>query len=155
MRLWYFCLILVLLLNSVGLGLVYWRLEHLANQFPLALLESSIKTQSEITTQLTSIQTLLSAQTPTTSPSTVLGMADLLPDKSESSTPSSTYISVPANATTAVPVYKEQATFSPVLGQLIPDYKYPFYSKTADWYLVNLSAGKTGWVKASQVTETP
>ncbi len=154
MRLWYTCLILLVLSNSVGLGLIYWRLDHLAQRFPFALLESSVKTQSEIATKLNNLQSLFAAIVPASSPSPVLGMADLLPDKPGNPAPSSnTFISVNKDAPEAVPVYKEQADFSVVLGQLVPDYKYPYYTKTADWYLVSLASGKTGWVKASLVRE--
>lgn len=155
MRWWYGFLIVVLVLNSIALGLIYWRLDRLAKQFPFALLESSIKTQNEIAVKLNSIQSLLSATTSKNNPPSVLGMADLLPDKTGSSSPASSFISVAPNVVESVPVYKEQAEFSAILGQLIPDYKYPYFSKTSDWYLVSLSSGKTGWVKAGSVTENP
>ncbi|TSC86760.1 MAG: hypothetical protein G01um101416_614 [Microgenomates group bacterium Gr01-1014_16] len=54
-----------------------------------------------------------------------------------------------------VNVYQEQAEFSAVIGQLLPDYSYPYYTKLDDWYLVNFADSKTGWVPAQNVIVNP
>jgi hypothetical protein len=153
MRWWHISLLVLVVINSVGLGLIYRRVNNLARQFPLAQLESSIKAQMEIAARLDGLQSLMAALPPAKTASTVLGMADLLPDKAIEATSSPiTYVTVAKDYTSPVLVYKEQADFSAVLGQLIPDYKYPYYSKADNWYLVSLANDKAGWVQATHVS---
>jgi len=138
----------------VGLGVIYWKLEHPKQQFPYALLESNLQAQSETSAKLTSLQSLITSTSPLRATTGVLGVADLLPDKVRDATTSpTTFVTAIKDSPLSVKAYKEQAEFSTVLGQLIPDYNYPYYTKVNDWYLILLSDGKTGWVKASTVTE--
>jgi hypothetical protein len=157
LRVWRVFLTIFLLVNSVGLGLVYWKVATFSRQFPFSVLESSLKNQAEISAKLDGLQNTLTTGriTPKTG-TTVLGIADLLPDKStaEGQITALKYVSVPKNSTASVSVYKEQADFSAVVGQLVPEYKYSYMAKVGDWYLVNLADSKTGWVKASLVVES-
>lgn len=154
MRKWYILSIAVLILNFAGFGLLYNKLELLSRQLPLSGQQESIKNVNEIQAQLTQLQNQLAQSHPVTNLNPVLGAVDLLPDRSATSAnTSSTFISISSDWTSPVKVYKEQAQYSAVLGQLIPDYKYPYYTKLDGWYLVSLSDDKTGWVKVEGVFE--
>ncbi len=157
LRVWRVFLTIFLILNSVGLGLVYWKVSTFSRQFPFSVLESSLKNQVEISAKLDGLQNTLTTGriTPKTN-TTVLGIADLLPDKSTAAGQMATakFVTIAKAVTTPVSVYKEQAEFSAVVGQLVPEYKYTYSAKIGDWYLINLSDGKTGWVKSSLVTES-
>lgn len=153
MRGWLISSIVVSILNFAGLGLLYYKLEHVSRQFPTATLETAIKNEAEIQTQLALLQKQLAQSLPLANlPS---GIADLLPDRSDTATNSSnTFITISSDWPAPVKVHKEQADYSAVLGQLIPDYKYPYYTKLDGWYLVSLD-GQTGWVNAVGVFENP
>lgn len=154
MRLWRACLILLLLANTAGLALIYKKIDDLSKLFPFALLQDSIQVQSEISTQLSSIQSLLSQKSSPDSPTTVLGISELLPDKSsEQNASANHFVTTIKDSTKPVNAYKEQAVFSEVLGQLLPDYKYPYFAKIGNWYLIGLTGSVTGWVQAQEVTE--
>lgn len=148
-------LVVVVLINTLGLGLIYWRVNRLTTQIPLNLLVTSIKNQADISAKLDGLQGLLATNNKLPTNNNVLGIADLLPDTvvNPNGTSPTTFVTMNKDMG-KVSVYKEQADFSSVLGQLIPDYKYPYYTKTSDWYLVSLTDGKTGWVKASSVSES-
>ena len=155
MRLWRACLVLLLLVNTAGLALIYKKLDNLEKLFPFTLLQDSVQTQTQISTQLATIHTLLSKNTRSSSVS-VLGMSELLPDKStDISSSEGHYVSVTKDASQETKVYKEQAIYSTVLGRLVPDYKYPYFTKVGNWYLIGLSAGVTGWVEGGNVTTSP
>ena len=155
MRLLYTTLILLLMVNLVGLGVIYHKLDSLP-QFPYQLLQDNAKTQSETSAKITNLENLLAKILPESSQPTVLGLSDILPEKSnrETNTPNH-FISPMKDLKGQVQVYKEQADFSTVLGQLIVDYKYPYFAKQGSWYLIGLTDNKTGWVKASQIIEIP
>ena len=153
MRLWYSCLILLLLTNTVGLGLIYHRLDALSAAFPIQLLQDNLKSQADTSAKLTSLQNLISESLPGNVPPQVLGISDILPDKSNPQL-SATSRLLQSKAGQAKPTYayQEQADFSAILGQLVPGYNYPYYLKQGDWYLVGLSDNKSGWVKAELVS---
>lgn len=154
MRKWHIFLIVVLILNFVGFGLLYNKLELLSRQPPLSGQQETIKKGVEIQAQLNQLQNQLAQSHPVTNLNPVLGAIDLLPDRpNTSANTSSTFISISSDWTSPVKVHKEQAEYSTVLGQLIPDYKYPYYTKLDGWYLVSLTGGETGWVKAEGVFE--
>ncbi len=152
---------LCFILNSVGLGLIYSRLTQLDRQSPPASPPDAPGKESQILERLDLIQaqlaqiqsnatTVLGAATPT-SPSQ---LSDLLPDLSNTLTNTSQrYLSISKDITDSVKIYKEQADFSPIVGYLVPDYKYPYSTKLNNWYRVELSGDITGWVKADYVRE--
>jgi len=151
---WYKIVSLVLIVNLIGLGLVYYEVARLKNQIPYSALQALVKSETEIVAKLNGLQNQLAQAQSLTLSSEVLGMADLLPDVSNSSVSASNhFISISDKSAEAVNVYKEQADFSAIIGQLVPDYTYPYYTKLDDWYLVNFKDAKTGWVKASLVRE--
>ncbi|MDO8487703.1 MAG: SH3 domain-containing protein [bacterium] len=162
MRQWHLLsVVVVLALNTIGLGMVYLRLNKPLQMSATASLEAVRLNTAEISDKLVNIQDQLTRlQTPQTN--SILGLAsaksdqlsDLLPDIPNSATSVSLrYISVSEDFTDSVVIYKEQADFSSVIGQLVPGQKYPFSTKLSDWYQINLSGGKTGWVKAAHVHE--
>ena len=156
MRLWYAVFSLVLIANFIGLGLIYHRVARLENKIPNEQLQALIKNETDVLTRLNGLQSQLALTQSLTRSPEVLGMTDLLPEASNSSISISNHsISIPKNSTDPVNVYKEHAEFSAVLGQLLPDYSYPYYTKLDDWYLVNFAEQKTGWVKAQNVTVNP
>ena len=157
MRRWHLVSILTLLvINVVGLTVIYRRVDKFTKLYHPSALEAVRLNTAELADRLTQIQNQLTLlRLPENSP--VLGTAsDLLPAIPDtSSTTSYHYISVSEDFTGSVKIYKEQADFSPVLGQLVPGQKYPFTDHTASWYHVNLSGGISGWVQAAHVHETP
>lgn len=148
-------LVVIVLVNSLGLLLIYHNLNQLAAKIPLDLLVTSIKNQADISAKLDGLQGVLAANRQLPAAKNVLGIADLLPDtvSNPDGTAPTTFVTTNKNGP-SVAVYKEQADFSAVLGQMVPDYKYPYYSKADGWYLISLTDGKTGWVKASLVSES-
>ena len=167
MRRWHILTVIIFLaINTVGSGIIYWRLSH-----PLPLsspksLEAVRLTTAEIADKLVGIQDQLTRLQASDSNSGVLGatassgqtgqLSDLLPYIPNSTTSTSiSYVTISKNFTDPVNVYKEQADFSSTIGQLIPGQKYPYDVKLNGWYQVNLSDGnKSGWVKAEQVEES-
>lgn len=156
MRWWPIYLIVILALNLAGFGLLYYKLELISRQFPPSGLEATLKNGVEIQAQLTRLQNQLVQSLPVAILPSVLRVADLLPDRSTApASPSGTFITISADWTAPVNVYKEQAQYSAVLGQLVPDYQYPYYTKLDGWYLVGLLDGQTGWVNSIGVFENP
>jgi hypothetical protein len=150
---WHATLTVLAVFNLVALGLVYQKLNTFGNKFPYELLQSNIQSQADILTKLGSVQNLLASGQSLDSTPNVMGMADLMPDKVNTNTPdTNNFIVVAKTQMESVPVYKEQAEFSAVLGRLVKDYHYPYFTKIEDWYLVSLENGQTGWVKSANVT---
>jgi len=151
---------MILTINTVGLAMIYGRIDKLLKLYPPNTLEAVRFNTAEIADKLTQVQGQLTLlQLPENSD--VLGtqteqLSDLLPDIPDaSSTTSYHYISVSEEFTDSVKIYKEQADFSLVLGQLVPGQKYPFSDHLNNWYHINLSRGITGWVQAAHVHEIP
>lgn len=155
MRAWFICLILLFSANLVGLGLIYTKLSALPKLLPIQELNLALKNQSEISTQLASLQNSWAKSNKVDLPNSVLGMSDLLPDKTTNQNITSNHFITTKPDTNPVYVYKEQAEFSQTMGSLIAGYRYPYFGKVGDWYLIGLSDGLTGWVKADTVIETP
>lgn len=155
----------ILVINTVGLVVIYRRLDKSLQSSPPNALAAIRTNTAEIADKLTAMQNQLTRLQSPDSDSSVLGitaspfpnqLSDLLPDIPDStSTVSYSYISISKDISEPVNVYKEQADFSAVIGQLMPGQKYPFPAKLNNWYQVNLAEGKTGWVKAVQVYEIP
>lgn len=155
----------VLVINTVGLAVIYRRLDKFLQSSPPNALDAVRANTAEIADKLTAMQNQLTRLQSPDSSSSVLGitaspfpnqLSDLLPDIPDSiSTRSYSHISISKDVSEPVNVYKEQADFSTIIGQLIPGQKYPFSTKLNNWYQVNLAEGKTGWVKAAQVYEIP
>lgn len=156
MRWWYAVFSLVLIANFVGIGLIYHRITRLENQIPSSQLQALVKSQSDVLARLNGLQSYLALTPSLANSPKVLGLADLLPDASNSSISASYHsISISKDSPDPVNVYQEQAEFSAVIGQLLPDYSYPYYTKLDDWYLVNFADSKTGWVPAQNVIVNP
>ncbi len=162
MRRWHFWSIFIItLINSVSLGLIYSHLGKLARQPAVVPQEIAagkntdiIERLNLIQSQLAQIQSAASSVLGAATPTGPTQLSDLLPDISyDISSTSKRYISIPKDVSDPVKVYKEQADFSPVVGQLVPDYKYPYSTKLNNWYRVALSGDITGWVKADSVRE--
>jgi len=155
----------ILVINIVGLAVIYRRLDKFLQYSPPNALAAVRADTAEIADKLTAMQNQLTRLQSPDSDSPVLGitasslpnqLSDLLPNIPDStSTTSYSYISISEDVSEPVNVYKEQADFSAVIGQLIPEQKYPFFAKLNNWYQVNLAEDKTGWVKAVQVYEIP
>lgn len=62
-----------------------------------------------------------------------------------------TFVVVKGN--TAVNVYRDASTLSPVIGGLVPNESYPYSQKSGGWYKVYLNDSLQGWVSGSLVTE--
>lgn len=163
MRRWHFLPVgMILIINTVGLTMIYRRIDKFLKLYPPNALEAVRLSTAEIADKLTSVQgqlTLLqlpenSSALGTTTSAPTGQLSDLLPDIPDaSSTTSLRYISVSEGFTDSVRIYKEHADFSPVIGQLVPGQKYPFSGQLNNWYQINLSRGITGWVQAAHVHE--
>lgn len=145
--------------NIVTLSLIYSHIGKLSPTSPTSKVASDNYTQvierlDHIAAQLDQIQSANPPVLGATAPSAPGLISDLLPDISyDMSNGSKRFLSTSKDVSGQVKVYKEQADFSPVVGQLVPDYKYPYTTKLNNWYLVELSGDITGWVKANDVHE--
>ena len=154
--------IVALLINSVGLSLIYARLKTSPAQ-KLDQLSTGQKYQ-QILDELTSLHNQINraeiSQLQTTTP--VLGtntdrggqLSDLLADPTPLPTPAG-YITITSSQNSQVDVYKESASFSPIIDKIIYGQKYPFNSELNNWYLITLPGGKSGWVNSQYVKEVP
>ena len=174
MRWWHvWPIVVALIINSAGLGLIYLRFNSLPQPVSPPPSPISVSANQEVMDKLTLIQNQLSQLQSQNAPVPVLGTADsytsgqlsdLLPEISASPTPylskgstntSQRYITVSNAQPGQIDVYKENASFSPVVGQISYGSKYAFSTKLNNWYLITLPSGKIGWVNSQYVKEVP
>ncbi len=149
----YWPIVVALLINITGLSLIYSRLK-ISPAAKLDLISSNQKYQ-QILDELASMRN--QPQTQTVEP--ILGSAtdsgglsDLFADPTPNPTPVG-YLAITSSQNSQVDVYKESASFSPVIDKIVYGQKYPFTSVLNNWYLITLPSGKTGWVNSQYVKE--
>ena len=151
----------VLLINSLGLGLIFLRLNNLSRlTAAISKLPANLESNTQILDKLSGLQEQITRlQSPVLGAATSLPpgqLSNLLPDLSQDIVNTSNhFIIMSDNPTEPINVYKEQADFSPLVDHLLPGHKYSYSTKLNNWYLVNLDSGATGWVKSAGVTEIP
>ncbi len=132
----YWPVVVALLINVVGLSLIYSRLKT-SPAAKLDLISSGQKYQ-QILDELASMRNQINKP--------VLGTSTDTP------TPVG-YITIASSSNSLVDVYKESASFSPVIDKISYGQKYPFTSELNNWYLITLPSGTSGWVDSQYVKE--
>lgn len=149
----YWPIVVALIINSVGLVLIYNKLK-ISPAAKLDLISSSQKYQ-QILDELASMRNQPQPQNaePVLGSTTDSGqLSDLLADPTPNPTPVG-YLAITSSQNSPVDVYKESASFSPVIDKIVYGQKYPFTTNLNNWYLVTLPSGKTGWVNSQYVKE--
>lgn len=164
-------IVVAFLINSVSLSLIYARLKTTALVKPSSTDEVSSRQYQQILDELQSIHKIIN-QTASLEPQTAtptLGtnteytgqLSDLLtnaatpvPAGGPTPTPAG-YITLTSSPNGQVDVYKESASFSPIIDQIVSGQKYPYLAKLNNWYHITLPSGKNGWINSQFVKETP
>lgn len=155
MRSWIFAFLVILLsANIFGLVTVYKKLHTLSAFFPLTKLDEIARSQGQLDAKIAGLERLMAQNTSSTLPDSILGASDILPDKTNNQNLTPKFLQT-KDSSTPTQVYKEQADFSSLVGQLVPGYHYPYFTKMGDWYLIGLNEDLTGWVKSEEIVELP